>query len=535
MAAGAAWPVTASARPLIDIPPSVGSLIERPCVLYSCATDPQAHTNWENTLGTVPEYCALYHCDPMDLVPTNGFDDNLFPLNPDWAFATEHQGQPPDPLALCNGFPNFLGSLSHLGSPPCTSYPVSNDQPGEFTEASVVCPLGRSPQHTSFHGHVNWEPATYQGDLIWESKSDVGSDDDYSFDLETVGGHGATTGNSPPGSIHLEFDSDETIDHFDSSAWWQHFHHIVDNGYGAANPNTIGIGKPHHHAFDSDQAHAADVGDFINGDFAVVTGLIGIDAAHTPAAESHPVYAMAIQTDKPQALAGGTDTWAIFARNWGNEGYCSSHDHPIPAGPLTIRVPWMTKATRPGQSPMATGVSITSTSDLWSNISRGSAGSVSIVPGVGVLLTLDLPSASAQPLYWGTIELKWTWSSAPPPAEPPSSSPFSHPIAKRGGTDDENSDVEAIAHRLWLRLPPTIRARAFASLPQPRLVLVSSHPKIAMVAPPESPLRPLASFVTPTVSHATLALGIAEFRALCTAFKNHVPGHPAMCARNRRI
>jgi hypothetical protein len=88
------------------------------------------------------------------------------------------------------------------------------------------------------------------------------------------------------------------------------------------------------------------VGHYINGDFAVVTGLIGLDTAHTPAAESHPVYAMAIQNNRQQALAGGTDTWAIFARKFGNEGYCSQRDHPLPAGPITIRIPWQSRPSR---------------------------------------------------------------------------------------------------------------------------------------------------------------------------------------------
>jgi hypothetical protein len=74
---------TAAARPLVMVAPSLASQVAQPCVLYACASDPTPHTNWENTLSTLPaDYCSLYECSPMDLIPDNGFDDNLFPLNP---------------------------------------------------------------------------------------------------------------------------------------------------------------------------------------------------------------------------------------------------------------------------------------------------------------------------------------------------------------------------------------------------------------------------------------------------------------------
>src|SRR5262249_49559197 len=38
-----------------------------------------------------------------------------------------------------------------------------------------------------------------------------------------------------------------------------------------------------------------------------------------------PVHMLAIQMDKTRNPAD--DAWAIFVRNWGNEGYCSSRQH----------------------------------------------------------------------------------------------------------------------------------------------------------------------------------------------------------------
>lgn len=530
------WTVFASnaaARPLVMVPPSLASQAAQPCVLYACASNPAPHANWENTLGTLPaDYCSLYTCSPMDLIPDNGFDDNLFPLNPDWAYFAQ-TGRPPDANQLCQGFSDGLGS------PSCTTDPVMYDNAGVDTLAYFACPAGRSPYFGSFHGHINWEPATYQGTLVWEGKSDEFTDDDYSFDLLTVGGHGVTAGNSP-GAVHIEFDSDETVDHFDSSPWWAHFHHIVDNGYGAGAPNgTQPGGNPPHHQFivrrsGAVRAHTAAVGDYINGDFAVVTGLIGLDTAHTPAAESHPVYAMAIQNDRQQALAGGTDRWAIFARNFGNEGFCAHRPHPLSAGPITIRIPWQSRPSRvAGLGPRpATGVTITNANDLWSNMTPN--GRVSIVPGQGVLLTFDLSRPSDKQLYWGTIDLKWTWSSLPPPSAFQALPPLgTGATSSRGPDGGENSDVEVLVHRLWQRLPAAVRSQVLAAVAQRPPRLIARRDRIAVAAPPEAPLRPFGSFITAPADAAQLALARAEKTAFCDAYKGRVPGLPAMCAASR--
>jgi hypothetical protein len=39
------------------------------------------------------------------------------------------------------------------------------------------------------------------------------------------------------------------------------------------------------------------------------------------------------------------DTWAFFARNWGNEGFCSRYFHVLPLETVAIRIPWRCGAT----------------------------------------------------------------------------------------------------------------------------------------------------------------------------------------------
>ena len=50
-----------------------------------------------------------------------------------------------------------------------------------------------------------------------------------------------------------------------------------------------------------------------------------------------------------------------------------------------------------------------------------------------------------------------------------------------------------------------------------------------MESPPSAPLRQADVFVQPPIDPATIVLGKAEERALCSAFKNRVPGYPTLC------
>jgi len=536
------------ARPLIDAPAALMSEASEPCVLYTCAANPQLHVNWENTLGALPtNYCTQYECSPMDLIPVHGFDDNLFPLNPEWAYTIECAGAtspsstcrtgppPPDANRLCHLFVGQAPDLGtdpnhYLGPRPCSRQPVSVDGPGgPKTAAHWACPRGREP-YASFHGHINWEPATYEGTLEWDSHSNPGTDDDYSLNLLTDGGAGATA--AAPAGVHIEFDSDETIDHFDGNPWWKQFHHDVDESESLIADglqSLVGV--------------LPDERD-VNGHRAVVTGEAGLDTAHDPALELHPVYAMAIQTNRKAAVAGGTDKWALFARSWGNEGFCSHEKHPLPKpGPLTVRIPWQNGATgvlAGIQADPARQVQITKY-DLSSDISPSGQMTSRVLPGEGVLLTFDLSQpASTEPRYWGTVDLKWTFGpppilGAPGPSEPLRTSPATRGAKTTAPSDDgEKSDVEALVARLWGRLPRATRLKVLARIPTP-FFKSATRPVVTMIEePPSAPLRPFAAFVAPAANPLIIAQGRAELRALCAAYRNHVPGYPRMCRSVRR-
>ncbi|TMM08974.1 MAG: hypothetical protein E6G00_11585 [Actinobacteria bacterium] len=497
-------------RPLVFAPPSLVALARRPCVLYRCRRNPAPHAAWENELrGLQTNFCGAYPrgcTSPMDLVPTNGFDDNMFPFNPDWA-SFVLTGHPPDATQLCSYFVRLS----------CTSQPVGLDQAG--SEPSYdVCLRGRKDS-LGFRGHVNWEPATYEGTLQWEEHAPPGADDEYSLQLYPFNLDGATTGNAGGDSVHIEFDSDETIDHFDDDLWWKEFHDIVDNSH------------PHV---------------FIDGALAEVTGLAGIDTVHTPGTELHPVYGIAIE-DKAAGHSvqrDGNDLWTFFARNWGNEGYCSDLEHGINVRKITVRIPWLYSArgkTLAQQPRPATDVKVRGGSADYMNIDDSHAGvSVRKLPGEGVLLTFNLEAPESQSEYWGHIYLKWIFgqpnsvavAAGLPPGSPMNRVPIRglpHPLVGA-----EGHDVERLAGKLWRRLPTAVRRRALAQVP--KLAIRRGHVgKVRFVRrpPPRVPLVADALFFRSPFYTALLAREHAERRALCHAYRNHVPRFPRMCRKNK--
>jgi len=312
----------------------------------------------------------------------NAVDDNQIPLNPEWK-GWHTYGTDPDPVFACDNFPLYppipgVGSPT-LGDPPCTTQPVRFDPPRGWY-STTVCRVGaiRDGRSTDFDGHVNWLPATMTGVLNWEGHSNsVYDDDDYAFRL-IPSTQGTLTTLTPENgdSIEVEFNSDETIDHF-HTPWWEAFHDAVDNG---------------------------DPTLFVNGSEAVVTGLLGIDTQHGPHTELHPAWAMAIHDRYAQSP--NDDVWAIFARNWGNEGLCSGSQWNLDLQTITLRLPW-----RKG----ATSVSVAKSSFLFgpddlsaANKALVSGPAVTPLPDkTGVLVTFTLPPPLAHARINGELHLQW--------------------------------------------------------------------------------------------------------------------------------
>lgn len=298
---------------------------------------------------------------PFDLF-WDRVDGNAIPLDARWGEQINHDRNP-------RFHPTGLAGDDTCATPwllPCTTQTPSVDL-SSFPNSTFSCDHLGGP----LSGHANWGPGTYTGSLTWDSKSDAGLDDDYSIDLATTNNAGATEGR--PAGYHIEFDSDETIDNF-TSKWWTDLKHAVDNEGTFPTPSGI-----------------------LDGQFAVVTGLVDLDCAHPCSGELHPAYGLSVR-----AIGDSNyELWAMFVRNWGNEGGCSSQDHELMLAnnQYTVMLPWPQGAT---------SVVFGDQTAFASNSSAVSISVASIVPGVGVELTFNMPTPDKHALIDGVLELKYT-------------------------------------------------------------------------------------------------------------------------------
>jgi hypothetical protein len=313
-------------------------------------------------------------------------------------------------------------------------------------------------------GHRNWAAGTYQGRIFWEAHSAPGTDDDYNFRLVPPDQAGLTTDNGKTAatgepSLELEFDSDETIDHF-TTPWWRALHAAVDaddKAYGdyqeairlshESPPVTVDVAK-----FKAayEQTHQA-LTTITDDKTAIAVGLVGLDGAHGYSTEVHPVWAIAIKTnDDPSE-----EIWAIFARRWGNEGFCSGDQHYLDdlQGDLVVfRLPW-----RAG----ATSVQVVPGPQFLTRLGQASGPSVSPLSGQGVLVSFRLPAPNAGHFERinGELHLHWTgvFTRAPRVAR--------FGAGARTSEEFQEGEPEARVAAALAKLTPAQRAKFKANLP----------------------------------------------------------------------
>ena len=205
------------------------------------------------------------------------------------------------------------------------------------------------------------------------------------------------------GFLHPEFDSDETINHFHTS-YRERLHAAVDADAGKGGvlgsfDDIVTIPKP---PYTRTRA-------LFDGKEAIVMGLYGLDCAHDCGAELHPVYAMAIHLNENDEL--NDDVWAIFVKNWGDEGYCSLQIHELePNNNLTFsfrinKIGAMQVASVPAPSSDSSGEHGTFFKTN-SNKTRGPG--LTPIPNEGAIVTFSLPPPSERARINGMLHLKWS-------------------------------------------------------------------------------------------------------------------------------
>lgn len=408
-----------------------------------------------------PGNLAPFDIASNNVTPGNApVDDNFILLNPLWGRQITNHELPDH--SQCGGGDPY--------SRPCTTQPTEEDH-------GLLCSWGTLG---IVDGHHNWVAGTYEGTVFWNDKSDWIADGDYNFRLVRPDEAGTTTANrikSARGadlhSIKMEFSSDETIDHF-GTPWWDRFHNAVDDGFSAANGMVVGA-------------------DGNAGTFGIVTGLIGLDCPHTCASELHPVWAMAIQVGHDPA----DETWAVFVRRFGNEGFCSDHQHildDLAGDTYTFRLPW-----RPGATDVAMNPSTTFESE------QGQAtGALGVAKNQGVLLSFTmptpppiLPNAPWLPeMVNGELHLKWTI---------PPGGTLHPPIG--GGVLTEGRGTRPPVAEQKEDEPEDRLGRLFAAMtPAQRLTLTAKAPQ-----PPRAPRR-VALRLAATRQMASLPIRVSRAR-----------------------
>jgi hypothetical protein len=293
-------------------------------------------------------------------------DDNFLLLNPMWGRQITNHELPRK--TQCGNHDPY--------SAPCTTQPTEEDHGFLCNEGTLGI----------VDGHHNWVAATYQGTIFWNDKSSWIADGDYNFRLVRPDDAGMTAENAIKtgpnrSSMKLEFSSDETINNF-GTPWWDAFHKAVDSDFSAANAMVVGA-------------------DGTAGAFGIVSGLLGLDCPHTCASELHPVWAMAIRIK----IDPTDETWAIFVRRFGNEGFCSDHQHYLDdliGDTFTFRLPWRERATDVGVNP----------STVFESQFGQAAVGLAVAKKKGILLsfTMAVPPSPLVPgeMVDGELHLRWT-------------------------------------------------------------------------------------------------------------------------------
>jgi hypothetical protein len=357
-------------------------------------------------------------------------DLNGLPLNPRWAL----QDSP-----TCPGLPSIALCAKPYASPCTTQDPEEWELPHNFTK--LFCDSSGVNGH-----HENWAVVTYTGVAVWYTHSTL-SDNDYNLWIAAADESGDTGDNPDRGVLYgvlSEFDAGETINNF-VTPWWTGFRNAVNAGNAAAKQMLTVNGKP------------ADI---------IEVGMMGLDCAHDCGSELHPTYALAVHVkDDPS-----DDEWAIFARNSGDEGYCSTGqtaDYDLME--LYITLPWY---------PGAAGTAPVITDQVWKGNNSFQVTTFplfgpynSVQGGKGFVVNFALGAASSGPVVHGEIHLKWDMQTGGTSVQGATIKkvPAPRKIATHGTANSKPEPEEAFA-KYVAGLKPDVRKKIEAATAQ-------AHPK----------------------------------------------------------
>jgi hypothetical protein len=513
-------------------------------------------------------------------VLSSSVDPNGFLLNPHWSWQDrpENHGNKPN-TSLCHEFskhdvgrpwyrPNFpdctdQAGLDDVDTPDgineqvCRINRLYEDRRHGLASENDLFSGGIYPYLTgridSFIGHVNWFPITVEG-RVGPKISHESADDDYDFSLycddkiqvdntfvvdESLKKSCAQQDwlyTNRRSYLHVEFDSDETIKHFNIDPW-------VDLRANVDSPGWRFTGHT------------------------IMTGLFGLDGEHQLKTEMHPLYAMALRRDMESSPSD--EVWLIFLRNRGDEGGCSSQVWDGGFSDYTFRLPWrdgMASVEVNWDKTEFEGTPGTSTKPIVGLVppvaaerrlaSSAGAGDLTSSGGIftpnGVYVTFHLGSPTAIPpggitlgppasipYIDGVLHLKWTAATsglghhtAAGGLSRPGGSGITTAVATETAKAGETEEVESRLEAAVNHLPPQKRisvqkSRAIASPPMPAVhrmsrggavEVLTAPPATGVMARSTGPHDPIAG--PAGRANRKLARDEALMRALCAASNN---------------
>lgn len=369
------------------------------------------------------------------------YDPNPFPLNPLWGKQIEQSvlPTPKDSCPLESDSDNPNDWTQNPQYPNCTSWQVT------FNGGTFCGP------------HVNFMAVTYEGKVRWDGNNRWPIAEDSDYMLNVTRDEDSALYTEPDQQVHIEFDSDETVDNWDdTNTWWDDFHH--------------------HYADNGDAAHVID------GRPVIVTGLLNLDTLHRGKPELHPVYVLFIRT--PNDV--GKTSWAFFVRNWGNQGYCGDDQQNLYTARQQLKV----------RVPDVLGLE---TYNIWEgaqNDDQLDPMNVTVQPsGDGQLLTFTLLQPEKQSWFVGDL----TFATRPPAATGGQPSPGGGRHDRSDAAEDARKDPNRDLAAEIGQLPPGTQQELLTRLESlfPRRKPVKVTPTVrAEPVPPERAARAAAK-VTP--------------------------------------
>ncbi len=330
------------------------------------------------------QYCVPNSEKKMS-VTCSRYDANGSPDDPDWALHSGPQHQLPLPSRndSCYKNPDSADCTAQSGT-------TSRD-PAPWWNQCFIGPIFGG----GYNGHINWTPATLEGRLGWMNFAE---DSDINLQLVREDQAGVTAQNErlskrdvPSPDVRLmevEFASGETMARF-ASPWWYSLHQAILD----ANSDERINGNRNAYLPVRQQLHPACADVPPQG---VVYGLFGLDCVHGCRSELHPAYAVALQVDASRAA----NKWALFARNFGDEGDCSTQQHPLSGKQIKVLLPYSGPGT-PELVPAETQFATTDPSHIQFP-------TIHFIPGQGILVDFSLTDASSADLAELFLTVKWS-------------------------------------------------------------------------------------------------------------------------------